>query len=161
MDDTAGAPRRPGDGTGWSARWQAATAGFSRLKAASPMFDAVIDQVDGRRIRVGERWLTDFASCNYLGLDLDPEVIEGVAPYLRAWGTHPSWSRMLGSPALYEQIESRLTELLACEDSLALTTITHIHSSTIPVLSASVTIFLDSRAHKTIYDGCEIARAHG
>ena len=44
---------------------------------------------------------------------------------------------------------------------LALPTITHIHSSTIPVLAGSGTIFLDSRAHKTIYDGCEIARAHG
>ena len=82
-------------------------------------------------------------------------------PALRAWGTHPSWSRLLGSPALYEQIESRLTELLGCEDSLALPTITHIHSSVIPVLAGSGTIFLDARAHKTIYDGCEIARAHG
>ena len=25
------------------------------------------------------------------------------------WGTHPSWSRLLGSPVLYEQIEERLT----------------------------------------------------
>ena len=31
---------------------------------------------------------------------------------LHAWGTHPSWSRLLGSPVLYEQIEERLTELL-------------------------------------------------
>ena len=29
---------------------------------------------------------------------------------------------------LYEQIEARLTELLGCEDSLVLPTITHIHS---------------------------------
>jgi 8-amino-7-oxononanoate synthase len=29
------------------------------------------------------------------------------------------------------------------------------------VLAGSGTIFLDSRAHKTIYDGCQIARAHG
>ena len=31
----------------------------------------------------------------------------------------------------------------------------------IPVLAGSGTIFLDSRAHKTIYDGCQVARAHG
>ncbi len=147
--------------TRWVERWLSTCADLADLRASNPMMDAVIDQVDGRMIRIGERWLADFASCNYLGFDLDPEIIDAVAPALHAWGTHPSWSRLLGSPALYEQIESRLTELLGCEDSLALPTITHIHSSTIPLLAGSGTIFLDSRAHKTIYDGCEIARAHG
>ena len=42
-----------------------------------------------------------------------------------------------------------------------LPTITHIHMSVIPVLAAAGTIFLDARAHKTIYDGCQIARARG
>jgi 8-amino-7-oxononanoate synthase len=125
------------------------------------MVDAVIEEIDGRMIRVGDRWLADFASCNYLGFDLDREIIEAIPAYLDAWGTHPSWSRLLGSPALYEQIEDRLTELLGCEDSLVLPTITHIHMSVIPLLAASGTIFLDARAHKTIYDGCQAARARG
>jgi 8-amino-7-oxononanoate synthase len=125
------------------------------------MMDAVIDEVAGRRIRIGDHWLADFASCNYLGFDLDPEIIAAIPAYLEDWGTHPSWSRLLGSPVLYEQIEQRLTELLGCEDSLVLPTITHIHSSVIPVLAASGTIFLDARAHKTIYDGCQVARARG
>ncbi len=125
------------------------------------MTDAVIDEIDGRMIRIGDQWLADFASCNYLGFDLDTEIIEAIPEYLRRWGTHPSWSRLLGSPVLYEQIESRLTELLGCEDSLILPTITHIHMSVIPVLAAGGTIFLDSRAHKTIYDGCQVARARG
>ena len=125
------------------------------------MTDAVIDEIDGRMIRIGDQWLTDYASCNYLGLDLDAEIIEAVPEYLRKWGTHPSWSRLLGSPILYEEIEDRLTALLGCEDSLVLPTITHIHMSVIPVLAAGGTIFLDSRAHKTIYDGCQVARARG
>jgi 8-amino-7-oxononanoate synthase len=132
-----------------------------RLGASSPLYDAVIDEVKGRRIRIGDHWLADFASCNYLGFDLDSEIIDSVPEYLRRWGTHPSWSRLLGSPVLYEQIETRLTELLGCEDSLILPTITHIHMSVIPVLAATGTIFLDSRAHKTIYDGCQVARARG
>ena len=125
------------------------------------MMDAVIDEIDGRMIRVGEQWLADFASCNYLGFDLDPEIIQAVPASSSEWGTHPSWSRLLGSPVLYEQIEERLTELLGCEDSLVLPTITHIHASVIPVLAASGTIFLDARAHKTMYDGCQVARARG
>ena len=125
------------------------------------MMDAVIDEIDGRMIRIGDHWLADFASCNYLGFDLDREIIEAVPAYLDAWGTHPSWSRLLGSPVLYEEIEERLTELLGSEDSLVLPTITHIHMSVIPLLAASGTIFLDARAHKTIYDGCQVARARG
>ena len=148
-------------GRPWLEHWLATVSDLSELKASHPMMDAVIEEVDGRMIRVGDRWLADFASCNYLGFDLDREIIEQVPEYLDRWGTHPSWSRLLGSPALYEQIEERLTELLGSEDSLVLPTITHIHMSVIPLLAASGTIFLDARAHKTIYDGCQIAKARG
>ncbi len=134
---------------------------LTALTRSHPMMDAVIEEIDGRMIRVGSQWLADFASCNYLGFDLDREIIEAVPAYLDTWGTHPSWSRLLGSPALYEQIEERLTALLGSADSLVLPTITHIHLATIPVLAGSGTIFLDSRAHKTIYDGAQMARAHG
>jgi diguanylate cyclase (GGDEF)-like protein len=134
---------------------------LTALTRSHPMMDAVIEEIDGRMIRVGSQWLADFASCNYLGFDLDREIIEAVPAYLDAWGTHPSWSRLLGSPVVYEQIEERLTGLLGSADSLVLPTITHIHLSTIPVLAGAGTIFLDSRAHKTIYDGAQMARAHG
>jgi 8-amino-7-oxononanoate synthase len=148
--------RRP-----WLEHWLATVSDLSELKASHPMMDAVIDEVDGRMIRVGDRWLADFASCNYLGFDLDREILETIPAFLETWGTHPSWSRLLGSPVLYEEIEARLTGLLGSEDSLVLPTITHIHMSVIPLLAASGTIFLDARAHKTIYDGCQIAKARG
>jgi 8-amino-7-oxononanoate synthase len=145
----------------WLERWIRSTEDLARLQYSHRMLDAVIDEVDGRDIRIGEQWLTDYASCNYLGLDLDEEIIEAIPEYLARWGTHPSWSRLLGSPVLYEQIETQLTELLGCEDSLVLPTITHIHMSVIPVLAGGGTLFLDSRAHKTIYDGCAMAQARG
>ncbi|MET0150048.1 MAG: aminotransferase class I/II-fold pyridoxal phosphate-dependent enzyme [Acidimicrobiales bacterium] len=75
-------------------------------------------------------------------------------------GDPPSWSRMLGSPALYRQIEIRLTELVGAADSLLLPTLTHIHASVIPVLASDGTIFVDSWAHKRIWDGCVAARTH-
>ena len=148
--------RRP-----WLDHWLETCRDLAVLQASHPMVDAVIDEVDGRMIRIGDRWLADFASCNYLGFDLDREIIEAIPAYLDAWGTHPSWSRLLGSPVLYEQIEERLTALLGAPDALVLPTITHIHLSVIPLLAASGTIFLDARAHKTIYDGCQAARARG
>lgn len=162
-----GTARRPAKlvpsqgGRTWLDRWLDTCSDLARLKDSHPMLDAVIDEVDGRMIKVGDRWLADFASCNYLGLDLDEEVIDSIGGYLDAWGTHPSWSRLLGSPVLYEEIEDKLSALLGAEDTLALPTITHIHMSVISILAGSGTIFLDSRAHKTIYDGCQLARHHG
>jgi 8-amino-7-oxononanoate synthase len=148
--------RRP-----WHEHWLETCSDLQALKSTHPMMDAVIDEIDGRMIRIGDHWLADFASCNYLGFDLDRDIIDAVPAYLDAWGTHPSWSRLLGSPVLYERIEERLTALLGSPDSLVMPTITHIHMSVIPLLAASGTIFLDARAHKTIYDGCQVARSHG
>ena len=145
----------------WLERWIRSTEDLARLQYSHRMLDAVIEEIDGRDIRVGEQWLTDYASCNYLGFDLDEEIIEAVPEYLARWGTHPSWSRLLGSPILYEQIETKLSELLGAEDSLLLPTITHIHMSVIPVLAGGGTVFLDSRAHKTVFDGCAMAEARG
>jgi 8-amino-7-oxononanoate synthase len=138
-------------------RW----ADLERLRSGNPMYDATIEEIDGRRIRVGDHWLADFASCNYLGFDLEPEIMDAIAPEVRRWGTHPSWSRLLGNPALYPQIEEQLTELLDAPDTLVLPTITHIHMSVLPILAGKGHIFLDSQAHKTIYDGSMYARGLG
>ena len=153
--------RGPPAASRWLDKWLATCADLASLQASHPMLDAVIDRIDGRRIRVGDQWLADFASCNYLGFDLEPEIIAGIPRYLEQWGTHPSWSRLLGSPVLYERIEERLTDLLGAEDALALPTITHIHTSVLPVLAGGGAVLLDARAHKTIYDGSLIAASHG
>src|SRR5436853_6377039 len=119
----------------WIDGWLEACSDLAELERSNPMTDAVIDEIDGRMIRIGDKWLADFASCNYLGFDLEREIIDSVGEYLERWGTHPSWSRLLGSPVLYEQIEERLTELVGAEDTLVLPTITLIHMSVIPVLA--------------------------
>ncbi|CAN5650559.1 glycine C-acetyltransferase [soil metagenome] len=155
-----GKPRRR-DHDGWLDRWVATVSDLTRLTNTHPMMDAVIDEQVGRKIRIGDRWLTDWASCNYLGFDLDQEIIDKVPEYLARWGTHPSWSRLLGNPRMYPEIEEQLTELVGSEDSLLLPTITHIHMAVIPVLVGDGTIFLDGRAHKTIYDGAMVASGHG
>ena len=90
-------------------RW----ADLERLRASHPMMDAVIDEIQGRRIRIGSHWLCDFASCNYLGFDLHPEIMASVEPLVRRWGTHPSWSRLLGNPRPYLEIEERLRDCSA------------------------------------------------
>jgi len=134
---------------------------LERLRAQGGLYDAVIEEIDGRRIRIGDAWLADFASCNYLGFDLEPEIMDSIAAQVARWGTHPSWSRLLGNPRIYIDIEDRLTELLGAPDTLVLPTITHIHSSVITLLAGQGHVLVDSQAHKTIYDGCAIARGNG
>jgi hypothetical protein len=73
----------------WIEHWLETCRDLSELKASHPMMDAAIEEIDGRMIRVGEHWLADFASCNYLGFDLDRQIIDAVPAYLDAWGTHP------------------------------------------------------------------------
>ncbi len=134
---------------------------LERLRLTSPMSDAVFDEVRGRHIRSGDHWLVDFASCNYLGFDCDPEIIDAIEPVVRRWGTHPSWSRLLGSPRLYPEIEERLAALLRAPDTLLLPTATLIHASVIPVLAGQGHVFVEAAAHRTVYDGCVSARGQG
>lgn len=145
----------------WLERWATTVDDLARLKASHPMLDAIIDEQRRREIRIGNHWLTDWASCNYLGFDLDEEIIASIPDYLARWGTHPSWSRLLGNPRLYIEIEEQMQALLECPDVLLLPTVTQIHMSVIPVLAGEGTIFLDGRAHKTIYDGAMVAAGYG
>jgi 8-amino-7-oxononanoate synthase len=131
------------------------------FQATHPMADATVDEIEGRRLRIGDHWLDDFASCNYLGFDLDPAIIDGVGEYLHRWGTHPSWARLVASPVLFEQIESEVRDLLGAEDVLTLPTLTHIHSAVIPLLARGGTILLDNRSHRTLHDACFLAKVGG
>jgi 8-amino-7-oxononanoate synthase len=132
-----------------------------RLRQVNPMCDSVVEEIEGRRIRVGDTWLADFASCNYLGFDLEPEIAAAISDYLARWGTHPSWARMVASPRLFTDIETELTALLSAEDTLVLPTISLIHLSVLPALVQAGTLLVDTRAHHTIHEGSRMARAQG
>ena len=73
----------------WVSRWLDANADLAELERSNPMTDAVIDEINGRMIRIGDHWLADFASCNYLGFDLDREIIDAVPAVSRRVGHAP------------------------------------------------------------------------
>ncbi|MHB8418873.1 MAG: aminotransferase class I/II-fold pyridoxal phosphate-dependent enzyme [Myxococcales bacterium] len=126
------------------------------------LYDNVATAVQGRRIQVRGRWLADFASCNYLGLDLHPEMMEAILPEVRRWGTHPSWARLCCSPELYERLERKLADLLGAEDTLVLPTITLIGIGLIPAIAGKGgAILADRYVHKVNHDGCRLARDMG
>jgi 8-amino-7-oxononanoate synthase len=132
------------------------------LVANGRLYDNVVTAVRGRRIQVRGRWLDDFASCNYLGLDLRPEVMDAIPPAVRRWGTHPSWARMAASPELYEILEAKLAEVLGAEDTLVLPTISLIAVGLLPALAGKGgVLFADKVVHKVNHDGCRLARDMG
>ena len=64
-------------------------------------------------------------------------------------------------PASTSTSRSELTDLLGAPDTLLLPTITLIHTSVIPVLAGQGAVLVDAQAHKTIYEGCTVARGGG
>ena len=69
------------------------------------------ERSDGRHVRIGGRDLVNFASCSYLGLELDPRLIEGAVEAVRAHGVETSSSRAYLSSSLYSRAESLLGEI--------------------------------------------------
>lgn len=133
------------------------------LFAKTPMYNITAQEIKGRKIRVNENhWIVDFASCNYLGLDLDPEMDVNVHESITKWGVHPSWCRLVASPAIYNEVETKLAELVGTESALILPTVTLISIGVIPALVGKTgALFLDKSAHETMYEAAKIARDNG
>lgn len=129
----------------------------------TPMYNLTALEIDGRKIRTSkDHWVIDFASCNYLGLDLDMEMEENVLPSINKWGVHPSWCRLVASPEIYNELEKKLADLIGTETTLILPTVTLISIGVIPALiGKSGVMFLDKSAHETMYEAAKIARDNG
>ena len=120
-------------------------------------------EVKNRQIRVSEdHWVYDFASCNYLGLDLDADMQQDVATQINKWGVHPSWCRLVASPYLYQEVEEKLAALIGTETALILPTVTLISIGVLPALvGKSGVLLLDKSGHETMYEAAKIARDNG
>jgi myxalamid-type polyketide synthase MxaB len=120
------------------------------------------DDQHGRQVLIGGRWRTDFASCNYLGLDLEPEIASAIPPAVARWGTHPSWTRAVASPALYGQLEQELAQMVGAAQTLVFPSISLLHLGVLPVLAGGDGVILtDASAHYSIAEACLRAQADG
>jgi 8-amino-7-oxononanoate synthase len=132
---------------------------FGQMK----QYRVVAQKVEGRKIKVSDNhWLVDFASCNYLGLDLDPEVEIDIKSNIKQWGVHPSWCRLVASPYLYNEVEEKIAHLLGTESTLILPTVTLISIGVLPALVGKTgVLLLDKSGHETMYEAAKIARDNG
>ena len=121
-----------------------------------------VTKQQNRQVLIDGHWICDFASCNYLGLDLHPQVQETIAPAISKWGTHPSWSRAVASPDLYRILEKALSNLVKAPDVLVFPALTLLHMGVIPMLAGKEgIIFIDNAAHRSVSEACRLAQQDG
>lgn len=135
---------------------------FTAAAAEVPQIHAVVTEQIGRKVKVDGRWIFDFASCNYLGIDLEPEIMEAIPPALQKWGVHPSWTRAVASPGIYEELEQALAELVGAPMTLVFPAVTLLHAGVLPVLAGADGVILkDVSAHRSIIEACRLAQTNG
>jgi myxalamid-type polyketide synthase MxaB len=123
---------------------------------------AQTDDQRGRQVLIGGRWRTDLASCNYLGFDLEPEIRAAIPGAVARWGTLPSWTRAVASPALYGELEHELAQIVGAAETLVFPSISLLHLGVLPALAAANGVILtDTSAHHSIAEACMRAQADG
>jgi acyl carrier protein len=133
-----------------------------RIFRQIPQLGTVVSEQDGRNVKIGGRWYSDFASANYLGLDLHPEVLASIPDAIRRWGAHPSWTRAVASPQIYEDLEREIARFIGVPDVLVFPTVTLLHSGVLPVLAGTDgVILLDRAAHTSMQEAAQLAKSRG
>jgi myxalamid-type polyketide synthase MxaB len=135
---------------------------IGQLAMQVPQLFVIADKQDRRRVLCGGRWRYDFASCNYLGLDLHPEVLAAIPPALAEWGVHPSWTRAVASPRPYDELERELAAFVGAPQALVFPSISLLHMGVLPLLAGNDGVILkDTEAHHSIHEACLRAQANG
>jgi 7-keto-8-aminopelargonate synthetase-like enzyme/acyl-CoA synthetase (AMP-forming)/AMP-acid ligase II len=143
------------DGTGVGSALEA-------LGRTIPQTYRTVHQQRGREVVIDGRRVVDLASCNYLGLDLHPDVLAAVPPLLDRWGAHPSWTRAVASPEPYRVLETRLAELLGVPLTVVFPTVTLAHIGVLPKLAGPRGgIVIDAAAHHSLQEAAILAKGRG
>lgn len=119
------------------------------------------DRTDGRHVVVSGRELVNFGSCSYLGLELDPRLIEASCDAVRAHGIQFCSSRIFVSSPLYAEFESLLEGIFGLPVVVSATT-TLAHLAALPVLiDPQDAILLDHQVHSSVQMASRFVGASG
>jgi 7-keto-8-aminopelargonate synthetase-like enzyme len=114
------------------------------------LLQAEDERLDGRRVQIDGRELLSFCSCSYLGLELDPRLIEGAVDAVRRYGTQFSVSRAFLSAPPYAELEARL-DALTGGSCLVTPNTTLASAAALPSLvGEGDALLLDHQVHMTV-----------
>ena len=117
---------------------------------------------DGRHVRIRGRDLVNFASCSYLGLELDPRLIEGAIDATRRFGIETSSSRAYLSSPLYTEFEEAIEQIFGGAHVVVAPTTTLGHLAALPVLiDDDDVIILDHQVHSSVQMASKLVHADG
>lgn len=139
---------------------------FQRLFADYPdllMKDQTVEAVrPDRTFKLAGRWVTNFGSDSFLGLDQDPRVQEAIERGVRDWGTHNGSSRAFSSVAPNVRAEEKIAAWLGTESSLIYPSVTLANQGALPgLVTRHDVIVADQQAHNSIDEGMRIAKGRG
>ncbi|MCR9096797.1 MAG: bifunctional aminotransferase class I/II-fold pyridoxal phosphate-dependent enzyme/GNAT family N-acetyltransferase [bacterium] len=119
------------------------------------------EKTDGREVTISGRRLVNFASCSYLGLELDERLKQAAVDAIHAHGIQVSASRAYLSSSLYLEFETRMAQIFDGPLVVAPTT-TLGHLAAIPTLvDPEDAILLDHHAHSSLQMACKVVAADG
>lgn len=130
----------------------------AREKGVYPYFHSLQSRQDIEVIMEGKRRIM-LGSNNYLGLTINPNVIEAGIKAIEKYGTGCSGSRFLnGTLNMHLELESELAEFLRKEEVVTFSTG---FQSNLGIISAIVGrtdyVICDKENHASIYDGCKLS----
>jgi 7-keto-8-aminopelargonate synthetase-like enzyme len=139
---------------------------FQRLFTDYPdllMKDQTVEAVrPDRTFKLAGKWVTNFGSDSFLGLDQDPRVQEAVEKGVRDWGTHNGSSRAFSSVEPNVRAEQKIAEWLGTEAALIYPSVTLANTGALPgLVTRHDVVVADTHAHNSIDEGMKLAKARG
>jgi 7-keto-8-aminopelargonate synthetase-like enzyme len=127
------------------------------------MKDLTVEAIGSdRHIKLGGRWVTNFGSDSFLGLDQDERVKAALEYGVRSWGTHNGSSRAFSSVEPNVRAERKLAEWLDTESTLIYPSVTLANTGALPGLVTRHDVLVaDQFAHNSIDEGLKLAKARG
>src|SRR5262249_26580382 len=115
-----------------------------------------------RTIKLGGRWVVNFGSDSFLGLDQDARVKAAVERGVRAWGTHNGSSRAFSSVEANVRAERKLAAWLGTQEVVMYPSVTLANIGALPGLVTRHDVLVaDQFAHNSIDEGLKLAKARG
>jgi len=113
------------------------------------------------RVSIDGRVFLNFSSNDYLGLSMNPELIERSIEYTRRYGTSSSASRLIsGSLTIHHQLEEKIAVLCSSEDCILFGSGFLANTTILPALAGRGDLILaDKHIHNSIIQGGLLSRA--
>jgi 7-keto-8-aminopelargonate synthetase-like enzyme len=119
------------------------------------------DVLDGRHLSIRGRETINFATCGYMGLEMDDRLKQGVIDAVKKYGTAFASTRVYVNVKLYQEMEQLLRKMFQ-QPVLLLANVTLSHISNIPILvKDDDAVIMDTMVHDSVQTAVQLLKARG